>query len=80
MSVNLLGKNKRKHLTFERFHLINTYLVSNHVAVVNLVSNLLCGLYFLMSNISYKYTVTHSICNIHALTYLSVGFCRIILP
>ena len=33
------------------------------------LSNLLCGLYSLMSNISYKYTVTYSICNIHALTY-----------
>ena len=47
------------------------------------LSNLLCGLYSLMSNISYKYTVTYSICNIHALTYQlsdTVGFCRIILP
>jgi uncharacterized membrane protein YkgB len=78
MSI-LLGKNKNRPKAFEIFHL-NTYLVPNHVGVVNLVSNLLCGLNFLMSNISYKYTVTYSICNIHALTYLSVGFCRIILP
>ena len=56
MSV-LLGENKNRPKAVERFHL-NTYLVSNHVAVVNLVSNLLCGLNFLMSNISYKYTVT----------------------
>ena len=48
MSV-LLGKNKNRPKAFERFHL-NTYLVSNHVAVVNLVSNLLCGLYFLLKN------------------------------